>query len=270
MPLTFSKMHSHLYDELRLYHYPIAVSFLFSDEQVLDFRNRTARFVQPMKPMTFCQWEIAARMQGQTVLAFKEHLGCSNAAFSFGWKGLDEAEIKSHLKYCKDREQAERFINTKPRLPEGTLRAVVVSPLKDAVLPPDTVHFYCDNMQAYHLAVDYMAAMDIHPLRTNLTMNSSSCGGNVFSYLEKTANLLTACSGSYNAGKTERGEINFIVPGDHLQPLVQRMLDRKARYSSVSITRPGNHFPGADVCKNCPLIVFKKGRPDHVETPALP
>jgi len=166
--------------------------------------------------------------------------------------------VKSHLKYVRDRQQAAKFVETKPRLPELALKAYIVSPLRDAYFPPDVVHFYCDNMQAYHLIVDYMAAMDVHPLRSNLTMNSAVCAGNVYTYLEKSANLLTACSGSYNAGKTERGEINVMIPGEHIEATVQRLLDRVKNYGGASVTRPGDPFPGADVCKNCPLIVFKR------------
>ena len=106
--------------------------------------------------------------------------------------------------------------------------------------------------------VDYMSAMDIHPLQTNLTINSSACAGNVYSFVEQKANLLTACSESYNSGKTERGEINVIIPGTQIEALVQRLLERKEKYGSASLTRPGNNFPGADVCKNCPIISFKK------------
>ncbi len=255
--MSYKEMQDVLMEELRLYHYPIAVKFFFKDEEIEEFKDK-AEFYLPVKPMTFCQWEIAARMKGQTVLAEEEGLGCNNAKCAFGWKPIDENEIKSHLKYVRDEKQAESFVRTKPRLPEGTLKAVAVSPLADTVFEPSTVHFYCDNMQAYHLAVDWMAALDTHPLRTNVTINSSACAGNVFSYLEKSANMLPACSGSYNAGKTERGEINFITPGDHIGLVVQRLLDRKAERGSSSVTRPGDNFPGADVCKNCPLIVFKK------------
>ena len=258
--LSFQEMHDVLYDGLRLMHFPIAVKYVFSEKELEDFQVNAEEYVQPIKPMTFCQWEIAARMKGQTVLAFEEHLGCPNAKYVFGWKPLDEKEIESHEKYSRDLAQAERFVKSKPRLPEGGPKAIIVAPLYASYFAPDTVHFYCDNMQAYHMAVDYMAAMDVHPLRTNITMNSSACAGNVHSYLEKTANMLPSCSGSYNAGKTERGEINFVLPGDHLEPLVRRMLERKAKYGSASITRPGDGFPGADVCKNCPLIIFKKGK----------
>jgi hypothetical protein len=71
--------------------------------------------------------------------------------------------------------------------------------------------------------------------------------------------MLPACSGSYNAGKTERGEINVIIPGKQFGAVFDRLTERIAAGSS-SITRPGDGFPGADVCKNCPLIIFKKER----------
>ena len=261
--MDFKQMQDILMDELRLYHYPAAVKYLFKDEDIQDFEDICDNYYLPARKMTFCQWEIAARMKGQTVLAKEDHLGCTNAQFVLGWKSLDENEIKSHLKYVRNMEQAKRFVLSKPRMPEGALKAMIVSPLADSYFTPDTVHFYCDNMQAYHLLVDYMAAMDIHPLLTNITINSSACAGNVFTYLEKRANMCTACSGSYNAGKTERGEINVFIPGEQMENVVQRLLERKDYYGSSSITRPGDNFPGADVCKNCPLVVFKPAKEEQ-------
>jgi uncharacterized protein (DUF169 family) len=255
--LGFKDMQRVMMEELRLMHYPVAVKFIFKDEELEEF-NRNASYYEAVKPLTFCQFEIASRMKGQTVLGTRETLGCTNAAFVFGWKSYDDNEVRSHLKYVKDWDQAVKFVQTKPRLSEGTLKAFVVSPLADAYFPPDVIHFYCDNMQAYHLVVDYMSAMDLHPLRSNVTMNSAACAGNVYSYIEKTGNLITACSGSYNAGKTERGEINVMIPGEQIEATVQRLLDRIRSLGSASVTRPGDLFPGADVCKNCPLIVFKK------------
>lgn len=254
---AYAQMQRVLMEELRLMHYPIAIKFFFDTAELEEFEAKVDLFYRPARPISFCQWEIAARMKGQTVLGEKQHLGCSNAAFGFGWKSLNPAEIKSHAKYTQDLEQAERFVATKSRLPEGALKAIAVSPLADSYFPPDTVHFYLDNLQAYHLAVDYMAALDVHPLRPQVTMNSSACGGNVYTYQEKTFNLLPACSGGYNAGKTERGETNVMIPGEHIGAVVQRLLDRKAVAGAASVTRPGDPFPGADVCKNCPLIDFK-------------
>lgn len=257
MSLSYHEMEKILMDELRLYHHPIAVTWLFTDAEVEEFKQKTPHVV-PVKSLTFCQWEIAARMQGKTVVGDKETLGCSNAHVSFGWKDIDDKEIKSQLKYCVDLDQAERFLRSKPRMPLGSLKAIAVGPLGKAALPPHVIHFYCDNMQSYHLAVDYMAATNTHPLRPCVTMSSSACGGSVFCWQEKTFNLCPSCSGAYNAGKAERGEVNAFIPAEHLEATVRRLLQRIEKSGSSSITRPGDPFPGGDICKNCPLIVFKE------------
>ncbi|CAG36051.1 DUF169 domain-containing protein [Desulfotalea psychrophila] len=261
MGLSYKEMQDSLMKELRLYHFPVAVKFFYKENEIKRFKEE-ADFYIPANRMTFCQWQLAARMKGQTVFAEKKDLSCGNAQYSFGWKDLDNKEITGHTKYAKDREQAERFIKSKSVLPKGLL-AIAVAPLAaaDKLQGLDTVHFYCDNMQAYHLAIDYMAATDTHPLRPQLTMNSSACGGNVYSYNKQQFNTLPSCSGSYNAGKTERGETNVIIPGRQIGAVVDRLLERKAKLGSSAITRPGDGFPGADICKNCPLIIFKKKSP---------
>lgn len=257
MSLSCREMEKILMDELRLYHHPIAVTWLYTDEDVENFRQKTPH-IRAIKPLTFCQWEIAGRMQAKTVLAFPEDLGCSNAKVTFGWKEIDANEVKSQIKYCTDLDQAERFMRSKPVMPMGALKAVAVGPLSGAQVEPHVVHFYCDNMQSYHLAVDYMAGTDTHPLRPQITMSSSACGGSVFTHLEQTFNCCPACSGSYNAGKTERGEVNVFIPFKHMEPTINRLLQRIREKGSSAITRPGDSFPGADVCKNCPLIIYKK------------
>jgi uncharacterized protein (DUF169 family) len=266
-PDAYRDMQTFFMNELRLMHYPVAIRYIFEQEELDRFIQEVPHYV-PTKPLTFCQAEIGARMEGLTVLVEKQKLGCANAQFVFGWKGLDAAEVKSHMKYVQDEKQAEAFVLSKPRLPEGTLLAVAVSPLAAASMPPHVVHFYCDNMQAYHLAVDWMAAMNVHPLKASMTMNSAACGGNVHAYNAATMNVFLACSGSYNAGKTERGEINVSIPGDQLPPVMERLAQRKADSGGAAITRIGHPFPGADICKNCPLISFKKGGQKAEQAPA--
>jgi uncharacterized protein (DUF169 family) len=264
--MTYEKMQQLLMTELRLYHYPVAVKFFYETSQATDFKNRAECYHSPMKPITYCQWEIAARMKGQILYGEKKELGCSNALCSFGWKEVDQKEIDSHLKYTRSREQAERFVKTKARMPEGLI-GVAVAPLAKAELfsGPDVVHFYCDVMQAYHLSVDYMAATGTHPLQSNITMNSAACGGTVWSYLTRQFNMVPMCSGSYNAGKTERGEINVMIPGSQIEAVCQRLKERIDETGASAITRPGDPFPGSDICKNCPLIVFKKEERPSVE-----
>ncbi len=257
MALSYAEMESLLMESFRLYHHPVAVTWLFTDEEVEEFRVQTPHVV-PARPLTFCQWEIAARMENQTVLGTPKTLGCSGAKISFGWKEIDEQEIKTQLKYCVDYEQAERFVRSKPRMPMNALKAVAVGPLGKAKIKPHVVHFYCDNMQSYHLAVDYMAATNTHPLRPQVSMSSTACGGSVFTWQEQTFNLSPSCSGGYNSGKTERSEVNVFIPGNHIEATVERLRQRIAATGSSAITHAGDAFPGRDICKNCPLIAFKE------------
>ena len=127
MTFSYAEMDALLYEELRLYHHPIAVTFLRTPEEVENYKKNN-EFLEPVKPLTFCQWEIAARMQGKNVLGTAEKLACSSARIGFGWQEIDEQEIASHLKYCTDREQTIRFLESKPRLPMGSVLAVAVGP----------------------------------------------------------------------------------------------------------------------------------------------
>ena len=63
-----------------------------------------AEHYRPAKPIELCQWEIAARMKGQTVLGEKKHLGCPKCClWGFGLEKPESgAEIKSHAKYTRD------------------------------------------------------------------------------------------------------------------------------------------------------------------------
>ena len=257
--LAYDEMQTLLMRELHLYHYPIAVRFFWNEPEIEDFKKNCNEIESPLKPITFCQWEIGARMQGKIIYGERRDLSCSNARYCFGWKELDEIEIESHAKYTRDSDQSKRFVSSKSRLPKGLL-GIAVAPLSRAGVfgGPDTVHFYCDPMQAYHLAVDYMAATDTHPLHSTITMNSSACGGNVWTHLNREFNMLPACSGSYNAGKTERSEVNVIIPGAQIANVCLRLMERIDSQGSSSIIRPGDGFPGADICKNCPLIAFRR------------
>jgi uncharacterized protein (DUF169 family) len=172
---------------------------------------------------------------------------------------MDESEIKSHLKYTKNREQAERFIKTKKRLPKAPL-AFATAPLHKAPFTPDLIHGMCDTLQSYHLANDWNAAFDTHPFEMIMTMNSSICHGCVQCFVMKKFNVTQMCSSSYTAGKTEQGEINWIMPYDQMEPTVHWMLERTIRDGGVSFPRTGETYPGFDICKLCPFLTFKKPR----------
>jgi uncharacterized protein (DUF169 family) len=245
---------------LKLKYYPVAVKFFFRAEELEAFKA-AADYKVALRPYTFCHYVAASRQRGDILLGTDDKMGCSNAKYVFGWKELDEAEIKSHLKYTKNREQAEKFVKTKKRLPPGLL-AFATAPLHHAPFQPDLIHGMCDPLQSYHLANDWCAAHDTHPFEMTMTMNSSVCHGCVQCYTTHNPNVTQMCSSSKTAGKTEQGEVNWIWPYDQLEPTFRWTLERTIRDGGVSFPRTGETYPGFDICKLCTFLVFKKPE-DH-------
>ncbi len=254
--LTKADMVFILRNLLRLKYYPVAVKFFYDEGELEEFK-RSTRYKMGRLPYTFCHFSACSRQRGEVLLGYKRDLGCSNARYIFGWKKFDGNEIKSHLKYTRDEKQAEKFIKTKPRLPEGLL-AFATAPLHKATFEPDVIHIICDVLQSYHIYNDYASAMDVHPIRPNFMMNSAVCGGCAWTYLNKTINIVPMCSGSYTSGKTEQGEINVYIPWEHFEAMIRRLLERTAKYGGASFPRTGETYPGFDICKLCNFLIFRE------------
>lgn len=246
---------------LKLKYYPVAVKFFYDEKELEKFKFEH-EYLVACNPFTFCHFSAESRQKGDVLLGDRRMLGCSNARYLFGWKDLDEQEIKSHLKYVRNREQAEKFVKTKPRLPEGLL-AFATAPLHKAKFEPDLIHIICDVLQSYHLYNDYASAMDVHPVLPNLMMNSAVCGGAVWTYNNKRINVVPMCSSSYTSGKTEQGEINVYIPWEHFEAMIVRLLERTAKYGGASYPRTGETYPGFNICKLCNFLLFRKPKEDE-------
>jgi uncharacterized protein (DUF169 family) len=241
---------------LRMKYYPVAVKFFYDEAELNEFK-KTADYKIGLHPFTFCHFLAASRQRGDILLSELKGLGCTNAQYIFGWKEYDEGEVKSHFKYTKDKAQAEKMVKTKKRMKPGLL-AFATAPLHKAPYKPDVIHGMSDVLQAYHLGNDWSAAMDIMPFEMTMTMNSSACHGVTAVFLDHKPNISPMCSGSYTAGKTEQGEINWIWPGDQLEPTVRWMLERTVRDKGPSFPRTGETYPGFNMCKLCPFLVWTK------------
>ncbi len=241
---------------LKLKYYPVAVKFFYNKNEFEEFKLK-ADYLIPYNSLTFCQFSAVSRQRGDILLGDSRTLGCSNARYIFGWKDLDELEVRNHLKYVKNIEQAEKFVKTKPRLKKGLI-AFATAPLHKATYTPDIVYVVCDVLQSYHLYNDYASAMDVHPIHVSLMMNSAVCGGAAWTYNKKIICVAPMCSSSYTSGKTEQGEIYVYIPWEHFEPTIVRLLERTAKYGGASYPRPGETYPGFDVCKFCSFFQFRK------------
>lgn len=252
--LSYAEISDILERLLKLDFPPVAVKFFFDEEEMKRYPPERI----PAHPITFCAFVAASRSSGYVLLSGKDKLQCAGAQYVFGWKPYEEKDAARHMKYANDRRQAEMFVKTKPRLPEGELKGFLTSPLEKTPVAPDVVHFICTPLQAYHILNDYMGAMDTHPLTFTQMISSAVCGGDVICYQTHKPNMNTMCAGSYTSGKTERGEVNVAIPGDQIEAVAKRMLRRTIRDKGVSFPHTGDPYPGFEVCRLCPLLVFKK------------
>lgn len=239
---------------LKLDFSPVAVKYFFDEREMKKYKPDMI----PVHPITYCAFIAASKSAGYVLISNKDKLRCINARYVFGWKDSDDSMVSSHMKYANDRAQAEMFVETKPRLPEGKLKGFMTAPLERTPVEPDIVHFICNPLQAYHILNDYMGAFDMHPLTFTQTVNSTVCSGDVTVYLTHKPNMNTMCSGSYTSGKTESGEVNVVIHGSQIEAVAKRMLKRTIRDKGVSFPHTGSAYPGFDVCKACQMLVFKK------------
>jgi len=83
-----SVIHNLLMRELRLLHSPVGIHFFFEKEELESFRAERT-YHTPTRPLTFCQAELGARMEGITVLLEDSRLWCTDARCVFGSAGAE-------------------------------------------------------------------------------------------------------------------------------------------------------------------------------------
>ena len=68
------------------------------NDELEDFKSNSD-YKLALRPYTFCHYVAASRQRGDILLGTPDKLGCSNAKYVFGWKELDDAEIKKNADF---------------------------------------------------------------------------------------------------------------------------------------------------------------------------
>lgn len=252
--LNYVDMHKAMQALYKLEYNPVAVKFFFDQEEYDNFEAEKV----PGPKMTYCQVALASRCDDYITKFDADKLLCGNAKTVFGMREASEEEVDGHVKYTNNWDLAKACLEAKPMLPLGELKGVATAPLYKATFEPDVVFMITDVFQAYHILNDYIGATGKPSLVFTHTINSAVCGGTVGCYQKQTLEMKTMCAGSYTSGKTEKGEINIFIPGNHIAAFAKQLITRSAKYGAASMVGPGGQeYPGMDVCKKCPMIKFK-------------
>ena len=114
---------------------PVAVKLIPAEDPLPDVP-------MPRVKLRHCQSLMMAR-RGKSLLMPPQCHACPDGTHILGLMEippkLTSGEMYLHLKKLDSMEAARQMISERPRLPERSMRATLVTPLEDAVLTPDVV-----------------------------------------------------------------------------------------------------------------------------------
>jgi len=131
----YTDWHKTLMQVLGLRWNPIAVKLIPAEDPLPDVP-------MPRVKLRHCQSLMMAR-RGKSLLMLPQCHACPDGTHILGLTEippkLASGELYLHFKKLDSMEAARRMISERPRLPERSIRATLVTPLEAAVLTPDVV-----------------------------------------------------------------------------------------------------------------------------------
>lgn len=131
----YQRWHTTLMDILRLRWSPVAISLIPIGAPLPDVP-------MPRAKLRHCQSLMIAR-RGKSLLMPAHCHACPDGTHILGLTEippkLASGELYLHFKKLDNIEAARRMIQERPRLPERSVRATLVAPLKDAPIKPDVI-----------------------------------------------------------------------------------------------------------------------------------
>ena len=131
----YQQWHRILYDTLRLRWSPVAISLIAAGQPMPDVP-------MPRTKLRHCQALMLAR-RGKSLLMPAQCHACPDGTHILGLTEippkLASGEMYLHFKKLESMEAARQMIRERPRLPERSIRATLVTPLQDAAATPDVI-----------------------------------------------------------------------------------------------------------------------------------
>jgi len=187
----YEEWHRILYDTLRLRWYPVAISLIAAHEPLPNVP-------MPRVKLRFCQSLMMAR-RGKSLLMPPQCHACPDGTHIMGLTEippkLATGEMYIHFKKLDSMEAARQMIKERPRLVERSMRATLVTPLKDAVATPDVIAIVANPEQIMWLC---MGAAYFTGRRFEFNANgyNAQCvETTLIPYLEQKFNISFGCYG---------------------------------------------------------------------------
>ncbi len=235
----YASWQADLMNILRLRWYPVAIRLIRAGDPLPDVP-------MPRVKLRHCQSLMMAR-RGKSLLMPPHCHACPDGTHILGLteipRKLASGEMYLHFKKLATIEAARQMVAERPRLPERSMRATLVTPLEDAVLTPDVVAIIAQPEQMMWLTMATSFYTGHRPTFQVSGYNAQCVETTLIPYMSGQFNISLGCYGC-RASSDISDDLMFMgVPLAQMPELIRglQMLGKKAiRDSRNKVYLPPN------------------------------
>ncbi|UCH58085.1 MAG: DUF169 domain-containing protein [Candidatus Bathyarchaeota archaeon] len=226
-----SEQYDHLKQLLSFKTHPVAVRYLPSIDEELEWELVEEGFYRPRHPLNVCQLVGIARHQGRKVFSTPEDSACNIGTMAVGFHPFDEAMSSGEIGVWdgvrRDSALCREMFQTLPRIEYGTVRAVAVAPLDKMNLDIDQVVFYGNPLDILKIFQAYLWG-NAPRLEISTAGKYGVCiEGMASSYLSRRPSVGFPCRGERVSSIVQDDEMFICIPGGQLEAVIEGLEETK-------------------------------------------
>jgi uncharacterized protein (DUF169 family) len=206
--------------------YPVGIKFCGEDCDVSRFKRPQDFGVH----MAVCQVINTVRRHGKPIAFKLEDMFCMVGAYIYGLVPEYPEYLGEVLKWHTSSEEVKSFLTLKLQekaLPQGSIKAVVVTPLETAEVVPDVAVIYGTPTQISAIA----RALIWHGIFPEISSNwFFTCSAAVGAHRSKRPHVSIPSSGEVVWGWSEEDEVSVSLPVEHLEKILTGLENIKRIY----------------------------------------
>ncbi len=195
---------------------PVAVKFLKPGEPIPD------GFAMPSRRMRFCQAVMEASW-GRSLAVIPDEMACGPGPGSFGGavkEKVSRGEVHHAFGLFESADAAARSLNANAKMMPGSVASVMVGPLSECRMEPDTVIARMNAEQAMWLCQSRSFPEGRH-LTFEVQTEACVCSGmSVAPYVKNELQLGLGCYGSRSNTDLKPNEVLMGIPANILERVV--------------------------------------------------
>ena len=225
-----------IFDVLHLNSYPVSLKYIRDIKS--EIPSGVRRPIDDGEKMSICQAFTYARRFRQKLCITAEDNFCTPSSVAHGWVPLtieEFTESQIRQKWSKDIQAEKRraehiYKNNFKNLIELAYRGVIVSPLLDTPVIPDSILIYCDGPKLTNIinALNYEHKRK-YRIQSTFEGFGESCGkGGLMPFITRKAQIVIPGTGDRSFAGIQDHELAIGIPGEFIFYLLENLFQTGA------------------------------------------